>query len=125
MDCRTAWLGVQPRYIRSLYQRYTVHERGFVFQVNFSLSKAYCRFRERLRGVLVFLFTSTVVGRRVLCAFIRMAGIVQWVSRRCLHQHLQFLLLSIIIGVAERGCYVCAMFVLFSAILGIWIFWCG
>ena len=37
-----------------------------------------------------YCFTSTVEGRRVLCAFIRMAGSVQWVSRRCLHQHPQF-----------------------------------
>ena len=28
---------------------------------------------------------SAVAGRRVLCDFIRMVGIVQWVSRRCLY----------------------------------------
>ena len=36
-----------------------------------------------------FLGGASTVGRRVLYTFIRMAGIVQWVRRRCLHQ-LQF-----------------------------------
>ena len=34
MDCRTAWLGVHPRYTRSLYQG-TLPREGFVFQGNF------------------------------------------------------------------------------------------
>ena len=30
MDCRTTWLGSTPRYTRSLYQRYIVHERALI-----------------------------------------------------------------------------------------------
>ena len=35
MDCRTAWLGVHPPVQPVIVPRYTVHERDFVFQVNF------------------------------------------------------------------------------------------
>ena len=38
----------------------------------------------------VFLFFTRISTPPFFCAFIRMAGIVQWVSRRCLHQQLLF-----------------------------------
>ena len=45
---------------------------------------------SQLHFVLWLLLTSAVVGRRVLLCFHPMAGIVQWVSRWCLHQQPQF-----------------------------------
>ena len=40
MDCRTAWLGCPPPwYSRSLYQRYTVHERALYFTSAFFLER--------------------------------------------------------------------------------------
>ena len=43
--------GVHPRYSRSLYQRYTVHEKVVVFQVFKALLRAFSRGKNQVDNV--------------------------------------------------------------------------
>ena len=46
--------------------------------------------RDALAHLTTFFFPSSFCWSQGICVFIRMAGIVQWVSRRCLNQQLPF-----------------------------------
>ena len=64
--------------------KHTSATPGFFSHIFFFLGAANRRSRYGTGKQLGFLFIPSVIGRRVT-SFIRMAGIVQWVSRRCLH----------------------------------------
>ena len=71
----------------------------------------------------VHMFTIRSLVRSLLCFFLFLFQFYKVKKKNSLGTFSApyYTFYSVEIGVAERGCY----FLLFSAILGIWIFWCG